>query len=181
MRQLLSVLLLALIGTSAALAGDCRARLRPLLLDTNPDPAALQGVRELCQSEADAGDADSLYQLALFDLGLGGRWEPREAIPKITEAAADGVPEAQYWLAWQYEAGPLLPHDPGIALGWYERAANANHRLAIARLAQAYAAGELGLNRDPLRAAEYKARESQCMRRQAAPGTGEPATSRKRS
>ena len=96
-------------GVSSALAGECRTSLRPLLLSTNPDPAALQNIRQLCQTEADAGDADSLYQLALFDLGLGGRWQPADAIPKITEAAGAGVPEAQYWLAWQYEAGPLLP------------------------------------------------------------------------
>jgi TPR repeat protein len=171
MRAILSVILLMLLGARPAVAGDCRASLRPLLTSQDADPAAVQRVRQLCEQEADAGDADSLYQLALFDLGLAGRWEPAAAIPKIVEAAASGVPEAQYWLAWQYEAGPLLPHDQAIALGWYQRAANANHRLANGRLAQAYASGELGLPRDPLRAAEYKAREAQCARREAESAT----------
>lgn len=165
-------LLLSLAATQPALAGECRALVRPLLLSTTPDAAALQSARATCQAEADAGDADSLYQLALFHLGLAGEWQPDVAIPMIRDAAGAGVPEAEYWLAWQYEAGPLLPHDPAVALGWYERAANANHRLAVARLAQAYEAGELGLPRDPLRAATYKARQAQCLRK----ATPQPAS-----
>lgn len=165
------LILVCLSCVPQAFAGACRTSLRPLLLSQAPDQVALRDVHATCQAEADAGDADAVYQLALFDLGLAGQWRPEEAIPKIIDAAARGVPEAQYWLAWQYEAGPLLPHDQATALGWYERAANANHRLAIGRLAQAYAAGELGLSRDPLRAAEYKARQSQCMKRQANPAS----------
>jgi len=164
-------MLIALVASQPAAAGQCRGQLRPLLLDPAPAAASLQNVRAICRAEADAGDADSLYQLALFHLGLGGEWQPEAAIPMIREAAAAGVPEAQYWLAWQYEAGPLLDHDEAAALGWYQRAANANHRLAIGRLAQAYEAGELGLPRDPLRAAEYKARQAQCLR-QASPPAG---------
>jgi hypothetical protein len=170
MRSLL--LLLAVLALKpTAWAGECRAGLRPLLLDETPDSAALATIRRTCAAEAEAGDADALYQLALFHLGLGGEWQPEAAIPLIQEAAGAGVPEAQYWLAWQHESGPLLPHDPAIALGWYQRAANANHRLAVARLAQAYGAGELGLPRDRLRAAEYKRREAQCLRQQAEPPT----------
>ena len=167
MRQI-ALLILALTAAPAALAGECRSALRPLLLSTQPDAAALQAVRASCQAEADAGDAVATYELALFHLGLNGEWQPDAAIPLIRDAAAAGVPEAQYWLAWQYEAGPLLDHDQALALSWYQRAANGNHRLAVARLASAYAGGELGLARDPLKAAEYKAREAQCLRRQQA-------------
>jgi TPR repeat protein len=163
--------LLALALVPDVHAGECRARLRPLLLETAPDPAALAEVRRGCAAEVEAGDADSLYHLALFHLGLGGEWQPALAIPMIREAAASGVPEAQYWLAWQTEAGPLLPHDPAQALGWYERAADANHRLALARLAQAWEAGELGLPRDPRRAAEYRARQARCEADGEQPGT----------
>ncbi len=159
----LVILLLAATLPGLAVAGDCRAGLRPLLASAEPPADALAAVRALCQAQADAGDADALYQLGLFDLGLGGRWDPETAIPKILDAAGRGVAEAQYWLAWQYEAGPLLPDDAAIALGWYQRAANAGHRLAIARLAQAYEAGELGLARDPLAAARYRARQAQCL------------------
>jgi TPR repeat protein len=167
--RVIALTFLMLACTARVLAGDCRTQFRPLLLSQQPDPAGLAQVRRLCQSEADGGDADAEYQLALFDLGLGGEWHPDQAIPRIRDAAGRGVAEAQYWLAWQYEAGPLLAHDQAVALGWYQRAANANHRLAVARLAQAYEAGELGLSRDPLLAAEYKAREQQCLRRQASP------------
>jgi TPR repeat protein len=159
-----ALLLLAAAGSAGA--GECRPALRPLLLDANPDPNALADVRALCTAEADAGSADARYQLALFDLGLGGTWQPDSAIPLIREAATAGVPEAQYWLAWQYETGPLLDHDEAIALGWYRRAANSNHRLAISRLAQAYESGELGLVRDPVLAAQYRARQLQCQRKQ---------------
>ncbi|MBW7931693.1 MAG: sel1 repeat family protein, partial [Gammaproteobacteria bacterium] len=55
-----------------------------------------------------------------------------------------------------------------LALSWYQRAANANHRLAVARLAHAYEAGELGLAPDRLKALEYRAREARCLQRQQA-------------
>jgi TPR repeat protein len=162
-----SVALTLLAAAFGAAAGDCRAALRPLLLDATPDANSLSATRALCRREAEAGSADARYQLALFHLGLAGEWQPEMAIPLIRDAAAQGVSEAQYWLAWQYEAGPLLPRDEAIALGWYQRAANADHRLAIGRLAQAYDHGELGLPRDPLLATQYRARQSQCERNRA--------------
>lgn len=161
---------LALLAASAAAAaGECRAGLRPLLL--NPDaPAAaeLDRVRSICEAEAGNGDADASYQLALTYLGLGGEWQPERAVPMIRDAAARGISEAQYWLAWQYEAGPMLEHDGATALGWYLRAAEQNHRLALARLATAYERGELGLPADMHKAIEYHAREARCVREQAA-------------
>lgn len=166
MRVLCLLLVTLTVAPLPVFAGDCRTELRPLLGNLSPDPAALDSVRTVCRTEADAGDADALYQLALFHLGLAGEWRPEAAIPMIQDAAGRGVSEAQYWLAWQYEAGPLLPNDTAIALGWYQRAANANHRLAIARLAQAYERGELGLHRDLMQAAAFKARQAQCMNRE---------------
>lgn len=145
-----------------ATAGDCRALLHPLLLQADPDRADLARVRSQCTAEADAGDSDSTYQLALFSLGLGGNWQPAEAIPLIRSAAGQGVTEAQYWLAWQYESGPALPHDPAIALGWYEKAAAGRHRLALQRLAEASERGELGLPVDQRRALKYRAQIRRC-------------------
>jgi TPR repeat protein len=168
MRSLIAVLLIVATPV-ASLAGNCRSELRPLLTSTSPDATALAAVRDLCQAAAAGGDADALYQLALFDLGLAGNWQPDEALPRIRQAAAQGVPEAQYWLAWQYESGPLLTDDAATALGWYQRAANANHRLALERLARAYRQGELGLQRDPLLAAQYEARQARCLREQQRP------------
>lgn len=158
---LLPLLLLTL--PALAQAGDCRARLAPLLLTLEPDPARLAEVRALCADEAEAGDADALYQLALFQLGLGGEWAPDEAATKIGTAATAGVPEAQYWMAWQRETGTLLPADAAEALRWYQLAAEAEHRLALLRMAEAYAAGELGLPVDGLKAELYRARAAACL------------------
>ncbi len=160
-----SRLLLAAIASAAvlpAVAGECRGLVRPLLLAATPEPAAVDAARARCAAEADAGDADAVYQLALFGLGLGGRWEPDVAIPLVRRAADAGVSEAQYWLAWQSESGPLLPHDEGVARDWYERAASGRHRLALDRLARAYERGELGLTPDPQAALRLRAEIRRC-------------------
>jgi len=161
LNPLLPVLLLTL--PPLAQAGECRTLLAPLLLTLEPDPAALAGVRALCTAEAEAGDADALYQLALFQLGLNGEWAPDEAAVKIASAATAGVAEAQYWMAWQRETGTLLPADTPEALRWYQLAAGAEHRLALLRLAEAYAEGELGLAVDGLQAELYRARAAACV------------------
>ncbi len=149
-------------GPLPATAGACRAELHPLLLQAEPAAADVARVRALCSAEAGAGDADATYQLALFSLGLAGNWQPGEAIPLIRSAADQGVTEAQYWLAWQSESGPALPHDPAVALSWYEKAAAGRHRLALQRLAEASERGELGLPVDQRKALEYRAQIRRC-------------------
>jgi TPR repeat protein len=156
------LLLACLAAAPATLAGDCRAQLHPLLLQAEPAASDLERVRKLCSTEADQGDPEATYQLALFDLGLGGHWDPGTAIPLIRTAADQGVSEAQFWLAWQSESGPALPHDPTVALGWYQKAAAGRHRLALQRLAEASERGELGLPRDPRKALEYRAQIRRC-------------------
>lgn len=158
-----SLLLIGLTsGPVPALAGDCRALLRPLLLETDPAAQELARVRSLCTAEADAGDAEATYQLSFFSLGLGGTWQPEQALPLIRSAADRGISEAQYWLAWQSEAGPALPHDPAIALGWYQKAAAGRHRLALQRLADAWERGELGLPADTRKSLEFRAQIRRC-------------------
>ncbi len=160
----LPLLLLACLASVplCASAGDCRALLRPLLLKAEPAAADLARVKAVCAAEANQGDPDSTYELALFSLGLGGNWQPDEAIPLIQTAAGQGVSEAQYWLAWQSESGPALPHDSAIALGWYRKAAAGRHRLALQRLAEASEKGELGLPVDRRKAMEYRAQIRRC-------------------
>ena len=75
-------------GSMPAHAGVCRSELRPLLLQAQPDPAAIAAVRASCTAEAEAGDADATYQLALFHLGLGGEWNPAAAIPLIRSVSS---------------------------------------------------------------------------------------------
>lgn len=149
-------------ATALGAAGNCRALLRPLLLQTTPDPDELGQVKSVCSAEADAGDADATYQLSFFYLGLAGNWQPEQAIPLIRSAADRGITEAQFWLAWQSETGPELPHDQAIALAWYEKAAAGRHRLALQRMADAWELGELGLPADTRKALEYRAQIRRC-------------------
>ncbi len=149
-------------GPVTASPGECRALVRPLLLEGNPAPEAIEQVQSLCRAEAEAGDAEATYQLSFFALGLGGNWQPEQAIPLIRSAAGRGVAEAQYWLAWQSEAGPELPHDPAIALGWYEKAAAGRHRLALQRLADAWERGELGLPVNARKALDFRVQIRRC-------------------
>jgi hypothetical protein len=164
---------LALLGWQVPVhAGVCRSELRPLLLQAQPEPAAIAAVRASCTAEAEAGDADATYQLALFHLGLGGEWNPAAAIPLIRSAAERDVSEAQYWLAWQSESGPELPHDEAVALGWYQRAAANRHRLALERLATARERGELGLAVDEKEALRLRAQIRKCAEENARGASG---------
>jgi len=152
---------LAVLWGSASMAGDCRGLLRPLLLQETPDVDKLHSIREICEKEAIDGDPEAEYQLSLFYLGLID-WNVDKAVPLIKNAAHSGVPEAQYWLAWQYDAGPLLPDDVALARRWYERAGEKDHRLALQRLADAYQNGDLGLPVDVRKASVLRARASRC-------------------
>lgn len=135
---------------------------RPLLLQQQPATELVTQAQQVCQVEAELGDPDAEYHSALFQLGLA-EWAPDLAVPKIKAAANSGVSEAQYWLAWQYESGPLLANDAPLAREWYERAGEGEHRLALLRLADAHAKGELGLRRDAALAALYRARAERCL------------------
>jgi len=139
----------------------CRDALRPVLLQTDPDRDLLPDIQNLCEGQAKGGDPDALYQLSLLYLGLVD-WQPDKAIPMMRSAAESGVPEAQYWLAWQYESGPLLENDPQLALRWYLRAGEQEHRLALDRLADVYGRGELGMPADARQAGLYRARAARC-------------------
>jgi hypothetical protein len=160
MRFLITFLLMGIVAGSAN-AGECGAMLRSIMLQQNPSTDHVEFVRSLCVEEAESGDVDSHYRLSFFYLGFGG-WQPDKAIPIIQDAALNGVSEAQYWLAWQYETGPLLPNDPELALRWYTAASHADHRLALSRLAEAYEAGALGLSKDAAKAREFQAAAARC-------------------
>lgn len=136
---------------------------RPLLLQQVSGGELVAEARQVCTVEAELGDSDSMYHLALLDLGLA-EWAPSQAVPRIESAAEKGVSEAQYWLAWQYEAGPLLPNDVELARKWYERAGENEHPLALWRLADAHERGELGLGQNKTLARRYRARAQQCAR-----------------
>lgn len=141
---------------------NCRNALRPVLMQVEPDLSLLPDIVELCEGQAANGDSDAVYHLSLLYLGLLD-WQPEKAVPMIREAAENGVAEAQYWLAWQYEAGPLLENDAAAALRWYIEAGDQEHRLAVKRLLDIYSLGGLGESPDKIRAAMYRARLARCM------------------
>ena len=144
---------------------NCREALRPVLLQTEPDRERLPGLYELCEGQARAGDPDALYQLSLLHLGLLD-WQPDRAITMMRRAAVAGISEAQYWLAWQYEDGPLLDNEAGSALFWYREAGDKEHRLALNRLIEIYSNGELGQTVDADQAADYRVRLASCLQRE---------------
>lgn len=139
----------------------CRDALRPVLLQSEPDRKLLVDVQRLCAGQAAMGDPDALYQSSLLYFGLLD-WQPDKAIPMIRQAADGGIPEAQYWLAWQRESGPLLANDAELALHWYLQAGKQDHRLALHRLATVYQNGELGAAVDRRQASRYRARAARC-------------------
>jgi TPR repeat protein len=155
----------ALAIAQEAPVSECRALMRPVMLQQQHDPEQLHSIRKFCQDEADTGVIDAEYQLSFFYLGLL-EWNEAKAITLITNSAHGGVPEAQYWLAWQYDAGPLLPDSPEQALRWYEAAAARDHRLALERLASVYQNGELGQRADSRKAANFRARAARCANQQ---------------
>jgi len=128
---------------------------------TDPDVTDVRSATAACSVAYADGDTSAAYYLGLLDLGVAD-WQPERATNLISVAAQAGMPEAQYWLAWQLEEGPLLPNDTLQALQWYENAAEQSHPLALARLADAYEAGDLGLRRAPARAAELRALAASC-------------------
>jgi len=155
---------LALISTGHGQESSpvlCRDALRPVLLQSSPDRALLPDILLLCEGQAKGGDPDALYQLSLLYLGLLD-WQPGKAIPMIRSAADSGIAEAQYWLAWQHESGPLLDNDAELALHWYLEAGEREHRLALHRLVGVYADGDLGVSVDAKKASLYRARAARC-------------------
>jgi TPR repeat protein len=161
MRVCKAIFLLIIFCIPSAFAGECGGMLRSLMLHQEFPAEKVAFVRSLCIEEAESGDVDSAYRLSFFYLGFGD-WQPDKAIPIIKDSALNGVSEAQYWLAWQYETGPLLPNDTEAALRWYQAAGDADHLLALSRLAQAYQAGELGLPRNTDKAKKFRAAAARC-------------------
>lgn len=156
-----SLALITIVNGQESSPDRCRDALRPVLLQSSPDRALLTDILRLCEGQAEGGDPDALYQLSLLYLGLL-TWQPHKAIPMIRSAADSGIPEAQYWLAWQHESGPLLNNDTELALHWYLLAGEQEHRLALNRLAGVYADGDLGVPADAKKASLYRARAARC-------------------
>jgi hypothetical protein len=118
-------------------------------------------------------DKAILYYTQALDLGLSSagcqlallferKDEGDSAVQFATRAADLGDANAANFLGNWFEAGELVERNERKAAEWYERASKLGSFFATGRLRSAYEQGELGLRRDPLRAAHYsKLLESQ--------------------
>ena len=75
--------------------------------------------------------------------------------------ARQGDPQAEYELGIRYESGVWdVEQDNKKALAWITKAANAGNRIAMKTLADSYRHGDLGLDANPAKAAEWDKRAS---------------------
>lgn len=83
----------------------------------------------------------------------------RQSGTALQQRAAQGDATAQYQLALRYQTGAFgVLQDSGQALRWLESAADNGNRLAMKRLAEVYARGELSTRPDPVRAKSWRQR-----------------------
>ena len=149
---------LLLLLNSATFAGECRVQLEPLLAEQDLKPSTV--LFEICRSEAEDGDTESLYWVSFFYFGLlESTLDTQRAVQAVNTSAEMGYTKAQYWMGWQSEIGGHLTHDLVAALEWYERAAKSDHWMALDRLEKAYRNGELGLVADEAKAQQYAVRQ----------------------
>ena len=83
------------------------------------------------------------------DLSIGADW--------ILKAAEAGMPLAMHEAGALWEQGLGRSVNNPRALAWYRKAGDAGVKDAAARLASAYANGELGLRHNPQEAARWSA------------------------
>jgi uncharacterized protein len=83
------------------------------------------------------------------DVSIGADW--------MLKAAEAGVPLAMHEAGALWEQGLGRPVNNSRALAWYRKAGDASVRDAAARLASAYANGELGLRQNSQEAARWSA------------------------
>ena len=77
-----------------------------------------------CKEEAEQGNADAQYNLALmYDNGDGTEPDKQKAFYWYTKAAEQGYPKAQYNLAYLYYQGDGIKQDKQKAFYWYTKAA----------------------------------------------------------
>ncbi|HEV2285998.1 MAG TPA: hypothetical protein VGR80_08145, partial [Steroidobacteraceae bacterium] len=118
-----------------------RQQVRSLFNLAGAEPLWSSGAYKDARAAADAGDAQAAYLVgvaASADAALG--LTPARATQLITDAARDGNPGAQYWLALQLRTVRLC-HPDNRATTWLEHAAAAGEGAAQLALAAELTAG----------------------------------------
>lgn len=114
--------------------------------------------RAMMQAAADAGSADALFELYVYDAtGLTGPANLNAAMTRLHQAAKLGHARAMANLAGAYATGTGISRDPSRALTWYLRAAEAGSVRAAATLARMYGTGQ-GVEQNEAKSARYARR-----------------------
>lgn len=114
--------------------------------------------RAMIQAAADAGSADALFELYVYDAtGFNGSIDLETATSHLHQAAKLGSPRAMANLAGAYATGQGMARDDSKALTWYLRAAEAGSVRAAATLAQMYGTGQ-GVERNDAKSERYAER-----------------------
>lgn len=118
-------------------------------------PRNLEQARAWFEKAAQAGQADSQYQLAfMYRNGLGGnkdealsaKWYA-ESRKNMEARAAGGDGEAAFWVGIMHFKGEGTPEDKKLALQWMEKSAKLGFKMAAVLLARMYREG-LGTERN---------------------------------
>ena len=115
---------------------------------------------------AEAGDTRANYHMGIMNMyGIGGaEFEQRVGIRNVRLAAENGYPIAQSLMGFMVERsdGTYVKTGDELALSWWRKGAEGNHCTAIRRMAAVYEKGELGVEADPAKSAEWTARLAGC-------------------
>lgn len=99
--------------------------------------------RAMMQAAADAGSAEALFELYVYEAtGFGGSHDDEAATTHLHQAAKLGYARAMANLAGAYATGNGMTRDEAKALTWYLRAADAGSVRAASTLANMYATGQ---------------------------------------
>ena len=113
--------------------------------------------RQLFMAAAEQGQADAQYNLGLmYYQGNTVFRSNKDAFNWWVKAAAQGHAPAQYNLGIMYAYGIWTAQDVSKALELWRASAAQGNKDAMQALAKVYANGELGLKKDPEKAAYWK-------------------------
>jgi TPR repeat protein len=98
----------------------------------------------------DARNGDAYAQSWIgnaFDLGLGTRADPVQALKWHKVAAKNGEAYSQCWLGWAFDRGLIVRRSPRKSLQWYKKAALQGDATGQYCVGQSYAEGQ-GASKD---------------------------------
>jgi TPR repeat protein len=118
---------------------------------------------------AQTGDTRANYHMGIMNMyGLGGaEFEQQVGIGNVRIAAENGYPIAQSLMGFLVERsdGTMVKTGDKVALDWWRKGAEGNHCTAVRRMVKIYQNGELGVDADPAKAAEWETRIATCHKR----------------